>query len=120
MKARQALCLGRGKKLAHRSGVHQGEDARLFCFIAETAEAADFLNPAEAVEGVEKTGIARGQTGRFKITPAQIGVPKRTGRLRFEKVEPQPAAIGPGNALRLAEESDDDLARCRSLFLRFI
>ena len=104
----QTLSIGRREKLAHWSGIHEREDAPLFCFVAEGAEAADLLDPAEAVEGVEKARVARGQLGRFEIATAQIGVAKGAGRLRLEKMETQPAAIGARDALRFAKEGDEE------------
>src|ERR1700737_1924637 len=87
--------------------ISQSEDALLLGIVIERAESANFIEAAHAVERVEVLSITRSELGRFQITAAQIGVAKGIGATAGEKMKAQPATIGARNALRFAEESDE-------------
>ncbi len=81
------------------------------CFFALKSSArkrADFFDSTQAVERVEKSGVARCQLGRLKVTSPQVGIAKSAGILGLEKMEAKPPPIGSGDALRLAEERDEE------------
>jgi hypothetical protein len=89
-------------------GSHELEDAVLFRGVVQRMEDADLIDAAGGVEGVEESRVVRGEFGGFEI-PGADGVALVGLRLiAFEEMEAQPASIGAGNALRFAEEGDEE------------
>ena len=90
-----------------RSGpLHQREDVRFFGGIIQGPKFADFIKTPDTVEGIEILGVAGGELASFEIAAAQIFIAEGIGTLPAEKMKTQPAAIGAGNALGFAKESD--------------
>src|SRR5215469_2704629 len=81
-------------------------------------EAPDFIEAPHAVESVKVTSVARRKLARFKIAAAQTRITKHLWRLPREKVETQPAAVGRGHSLCLAEERDEQKENQISVHLR--
>ena len=79
---------------------------RFFGGIIERTKFADFIKASDAVEGIEILGVAGGEFASFEIAAAQIFIAERIRTLPGEKMKTQPAAVGAGNALGFAEESD--------------
>jgi len=91
-----------------RSGpLHQREDMRFFGGIIQGAKFADFIKTPDTVEGIEILGVAGGELASFEIAAAQIFIAEGIGTLPSKKMKTQPAAIGTGNALGFAKESDE-------------
>src|SRR5207253_7847213 len=62
---------------------------------------------SDAVEGIKILSVAGGELAGFEIAAAQVFIAESIGTLPAEKMKTQPAAIGAGNALGFAEESDE-------------
>src|SRR5205823_5966072 len=84
--------------------ISQRENAPCLFVVIERTKSADLIETTQAVERVEILGIARSQLGRFKITPPQIFICERHRTISGKKMEPKPAPVRPGDALRLAKE----------------
>src|SRR4029450_8051814 len=80
---------------------------RFFCGIIQGTKFADFIKPPDTVEGIKILGVAGGELASFEVAAAQIFIAEDIGTLPAEKMKTQPAAIGPGNALGFAKESDE-------------
>src|SRR5207302_10473941 len=80
---------------------------RFFGRIIEGPKFADFIKTPDTVEGIEILGVADGELASFEIAAAQIFIAEGIGTLPAEKMKTQPAAIGAGNALGFAKESDE-------------
>ena len=89
-----------------RGPLHQREDVRFFGGIIERTKFADFIKAPDTVECIEIVGVAGGELASFEIATAQIFIAEGIGTLPAEKMKTQPAAIGAGNALGFAKESD--------------
>src|SRR5438132_10857486 len=89
-----------------RTALDQREDVRFFGGIIERTKFADFIKTSDAVEGIKILSVAGGELAGFEIAAAQILIAECIGTLPAEKMKTQPAAIGPGNALGFAKESD--------------
>ena len=56
-------------------------------------EPSDFIEATQAVESIEVTRIACRELARLELTPAQIRIAERLGRLAGEEMKSQPAAV---------------------------
>src|SRR5882757_6978167 len=74
--------------------IHQREDVLLLRLVIERVEKADFVDPARAVQGIEKERVLLGQFGGLKVAAAQVRIRIGMRRMAREKVEAQPAAVG--------------------------
>ena len=91
-----------------RSGpLHQREDVRFFGGIIQGPKFADFIKPADTVKGIKIQGVAGGKLASFEIAAAQIFIAEGIGTLPAEEMKTQPSAIGAGNALGFAKESNE-------------
>src|SRR5439155_22659647 len=90
-----------------RGPLHQREDVRFFGGIIERTKFADLIKTPNTVEGIEILGVAGGELASFEIAATQIFIAEGIGTLPAEKMKTQPAAIGAGNALGFAKESDE-------------
>src|SRR5438874_27587 len=91
-----------------RSGpLHQREDVRFFGGIIQGPKFANFIKTPDTIEGIEILGVAGGEFASFEIAAAQIFIAEGIGTLPAEKMKTQPSAIGAGNALGFAKESNE-------------
>src|SRR5438477_456912 len=91
-----------------RSGpLHQREDVRFFGGIIQGPKFANFIKTPDTIEGIEILGVAGGELASFEIAAAQIFIAEGIGTLPAEKMKTQPSAIGAGNALGFAKESNE-------------
>src|SRR5205823_6784690 len=91
-----------------RSGpLHQREDVRFFGGIIQGPKFANFIKTPDTIEGIEILGVAGGELASFEIAAAQIFIAEGIGTLPAEKMKTQPSAIGGGNALGFAKESNE-------------
>src|SRR5438132_1913576 len=89
-----------------RGPLHQRENVRFFGGIIQGPKFADFIKTPDTVEGIKILSVAGGELAGFEIAAAQIFIVEGIGTLPAEKMKTQPAAIGAGNALGFAKESD--------------
>src|SRR5438270_2431143 len=85
----------------------QCQNTRLLRAVIERAKSANLLEATHGIESVEKLGVTRGQFGRFEIAVAEIEGMEGARIFGGEKVESEPAPIGPRNLLRLPKECDE-------------
>ncbi len=71
-------------------------------------EFADFLDPADAVEGIEVARVLGGELCGFDIAAAEVRVGVGVRIRGGEEMEAEPAAIHAGDALGLAKECDEE------------
>ena len=110
--ARMSVGLARKKDALSEprlSRVHEREDALfLFGAVIERPKTPDLIDPAHAVERVQKFRVMGRELRRLEITAAQILGLKRAGMLRGEKMKAEPAPIGARDLLRFSKKGDEE------------
>src|SRR4029077_4631053 len=87
-----------------RAAICQGQDPRPFCAVIERMKAPDLIETALAIEGVEVTGVARGELARLQITATQVCIAKCLRALAGEKMKAQPAPVHTRDSLGFSKE----------------
>src|SRR5437867_2189565 len=88
------------------AAAHQRQDPLPLRAVLERMKPPDFIEPSQAVEGVEMMRVARCELACFEITTAQVWVAKCLWTLPREDMKPQPAPVSLRNALRFPEKGD--------------
>src|SRR5947207_15978103 len=107
------------RQASFRSGpLHQREDVRFFGGIIQGPKFANFIETPDTIEGIEILGVAGGELASFEIAAAQIFIVEGIGTLPAEEMKTQRSAIGAGNGLGFAKESneqeEDEISRDRT------
>src|SRR5262249_41564421 len=85
---------------------HQRQDRRLFPTVIEGMKAADFIETALTVKGIEVTRVARCELTCLQIAATQVCIAKCFRALAREKMESQPAPVHARDSLRLSKEAN--------------